>query len=78
MASETAKLLRTSVRIKGEVYGATSDAEGPIGGGRGYRRAITSGDFSPTNIDELLDVIMLQVFGARECFQKYECVKVIG
>ena len=57
MASETAKLLRTSVRIKGEVYGATPDADGPIGGGLGYRRAITTGDFLPTNVDELMDAL---------------------
>lgn len=46
-----------SVRIGGAVYGATADRQGPIGGGSGYRRIITRGDFSPTSIDELLDAL---------------------
>ncbi|MCE9591386.1 MAG: hypothetical protein K8S99_12770 [Planctomycetes bacterium] len=45
---------RTSVRIKGKTYGASADKLGPIGGGRGYRRAVASGDHRVGTIDELL------------------------
>ena len=34
---------RTWVELGGEVYGARPDAVGPIGGGPGYARTVTSG-----------------------------------
>lgn len=46
-----------SVTVDGTVYGAQADEVGPIGGGEGYTRIITEGDWVATNIDELLDAL---------------------
>ncbi len=45
---------RTWVRIKGRRYGAWADQDGPLGGGRGYRRIVTAGDFTVRTIEELI------------------------
>jgi hypothetical protein len=47
----------TFVEINGEKYGAQADDLGPIGGGKGYKRIISKGDFTATNLDELLDAL---------------------
>lgn len=47
----------TSVTLDGEVYGAQRDEVGPIGGGAGYSRIVTKGDFEVKNLDELLDAL---------------------
>jgi hypothetical protein len=44
----------TWVTINGTVYGARPDARGPIGGGDGYTRLVTKGDFTAKDLDELL------------------------
>jgi len=43
--------------IDGKVYGAQADEVGPIGGGAGYTRILTKGDFVATNLDELLHAL---------------------
>ena len=48
----------TSIRIAGRLYGASPDKLGPIGGGAGYKRAVTKGDHQPTTIDELLTALV--------------------
>lgn len=45
---------QTWVEIGGEVYGAKPDATGPLGGGAGYTRIVTSGQYTVANIDDLL------------------------
>ncbi|MGQ9590591.1 MAG: right-handed parallel beta-helix repeat-containing protein [Planctomycetota bacterium] len=52
--SETRREEKTWVEIGGEVYGAQPDDEGPIGGGAGYRRVVTGGDFVAEDLDGLL------------------------
>ncbi len=47
----------TSVTLDGEVYGAQPDELGPIGGGVGYTRMVTKGDFEVKTLDELLDAL---------------------
>jgi len=44
----------TSVTLDGRTYGAQADEIGPIGGGAGYKRTVTKGDFVVTNLDGLL------------------------
>lgn len=45
---------QTWVEIDGVVYGARPDATGPIGGGSGYTKVVTSGQYIVKTIDELL------------------------
>lgn len=47
----------TYVKINDEVYGAQPDDVGPIGGGKGYKRIVTRGDFTARNLDQLLDAL---------------------
>jgi hypothetical protein len=47
----------TFVEVNGEKYGAQADGLGPIGGGRGYKRIVSKGDFTATNLDELIDAL---------------------
>ena len=47
----------TSVNLGGETYGARADDVGPIGGGRGYSRIVTKGDFVAQNLGELLGAL---------------------
>lgn len=46
-----------TVKIGEATYGAEADAVGPIGGGPGYSRTVTKGDFTAGNLDELLDAL---------------------
>jgi len=48
---------RTWVEIEGKVYGAKPDDLGPIGGGEGYARIVTEGDYRVKTIDELIDAL---------------------
>jgi len=54
---------QTWVEIDGEVYGAVPDELGPIGGGEGYTRIITEGDFTVSTPDELLAALKQTVAG---------------
>lgn len=47
----------TFVEINGERYGAQADELGPIGGGRGYKRIISKGDYTAKNLDQLIDAL---------------------
>jgi len=40
-----------------ETFGAAQDALGPIGGGKGYRRILTTGDYVVKTEDELVDAL---------------------
>lgn len=48
---------RTWVEIDGEIYGAKPDERGSIGGGKGYRKIVTKGDYHVVTLDELLDAL---------------------
>jgi hypothetical protein len=47
----------TWIKLKGEVYGAQADAAGPIGGGSGYAKIVTKGDFVVKDLDGLLKAL---------------------
>ncbi len=47
----------TSVKLDGKTYGAQADEVGPIGGGLGYTRIVTKGDFVAKSLDELLQAL---------------------
>ncbi len=47
----------TSIQLDGKTYGAQADAVGPIGGGAGYTKIVTKGDYVAKNLDELLDAL---------------------
>lgn len=48
---------KTWVRIQGRRYGAWADKVGPLGGGRGYTRIVTGGDFTVRTLEELIDAL---------------------
>jgi hypothetical protein len=48
---------QTWVEIDNVVYGAKSDARGPIGGGKDYANIITTGDYVVKDLDALLDAL---------------------
>jgi len=47
----------TWVEIDGVVYGAKADERGPIGGGNGYVKIVTKGDYTVRDLDSLLDAL---------------------
>ena len=47
----------TSVNLDGQTYGAQPDQLGPIGGGTGYTKIVTKGDFTAGDLDQLLDAL---------------------
>ena len=47
----------TWVEIDGAVYGCVPDRTGPLGGGRGYSRAVTSGDYRVSSLDQLTSAL---------------------
>lgn len=49
---------RTSVVIGGDRFGAAADEDGPLGGGAGYRRTLSSGDFVTRDLSELLSALV--------------------
>ncbi len=52
-----ADLGQTWVEIEGEVYGARPNELGPIGGGEGYQRILTDGDYRVATVDELIEAL---------------------
>ena len=47
----------TSIELEGKTYGALPDEIGPIGGGAGYTKIVTQGDYAATNLDQLLEAL---------------------
>ncbi len=45
------------VEIDGVIYGAKPDERGPIGGGNGYARIVTKGDFTATTPEQIADAL---------------------
>lgn len=48
---------RTWVEIRGTVHGAKPDARGPIGGGKGYKAIVKSGNHTATDLDSLIEAL---------------------
>lgn len=48
---------KTWLEINGKIYGAKPDKTGPIGGGEGYKHAISKGDFEPRDAESLIDAL---------------------
>jgi len=44
-------------KIGNEIYGAKADKNGPIGGGKGYSKGITSGDYTVDSLESLIDAL---------------------
>lgn len=44
-------------KIGNVIYGAKADESGPIGGGKGYSKAITSGDYTVDSLESLIDAL---------------------
>jgi len=51
------KLGKTWVEIDGQLYGAKPNELGPIGGGPGYKRMVSGGDYRASTVDELAAVL---------------------
>ena len=47
----------TSITLDGQTYGARGDDVGPIGGGAGYKKVVTKGDFTVKDLGQLLDAL---------------------
>ncbi|MFB9292643.1 right-handed parallel beta-helix repeat-containing protein [Persicitalea jodogahamensis] len=47
----------TWLELGGKIYGAKPDQRGPIGGGTGYAKRISDGDFVVRNLDELINAL---------------------
>jgi hypothetical protein len=45
------------VEIKNTIYGAKPDEVGPTGGGKGYSKIVTKGDYTVRNLDELINAL---------------------
>lgn len=54
---------QTWVEIDGALYGAKPDETGPIGGGAGYTRIVTDGEFNVSTADELREALGQAQFG---------------
>ena len=48
---------QTWVEIDGQVYGAKANELGPIGGGEGYQRIVTDGNYRVATVDELIEAL---------------------
>ncbi len=48
---------QTWKKIGSKIYGAKSDEQGPIGGGKGYKNIVTKGDFVAEDLEMLIDVL---------------------
>ena len=44
-------------KVGNTIYGAKADETGPIGGGAGYKKIITSGDYTADTLESLIDVL---------------------
>jgi len=47
----------TSITVQGQSCGARADQVGPLGGGPGYTRIVSEGDFTAGNLDELIEAL---------------------
>lgn len=47
----------TWVEIDGQIFGARADELGPIGGGTGYTRLVSEGDYTAEDLDALLEAL---------------------
>jgi hypothetical protein len=47
----------TWIKIGNTIYGAKADETGPIGGGKGYSKVITSGDYTVDSLESLIDAL---------------------
>jgi hypothetical protein len=47
----------TSIELDGKTYGASPDEIGPIGGGSGYTKIVTKGDYTVSTLEQLLDAL---------------------
>lgn len=47
----------TFIELNGVIYGAQDSEYGPIGGGAGYVNTVTSGDFTATILEELIEAL---------------------
>lgn len=47
----------TWVEIGDTIYGAKADERGPIGGGEGYTKVVTTGDFPVKDLDSLIEAL---------------------
>jgi hypothetical protein len=57
-AAEYAKKEKpTWKKIGNTIYGAKADENGPIGGGKGYSKVITSGDYTVDSLESLIDAL---------------------
>lgn len=57
-AAEYAKKEKpTWKKIGNVIYGAKADETGPIGGGKGYTKVITSGDYTVDSLESLIDAL---------------------
>lgn len=48
---------QTWKKIGNKIYGAKADEQGPIGGGEGYKRIVTKGDFVAEDLETLIEVL---------------------
>ncbi|MCC7192407.1 MAG: hypothetical protein IT444_06440 [Phycisphaeraceae bacterium] len=53
----------TWIEADGEIYGAKPDETGPLGGGSGYKRTISSGNVTVKTVDELVAALALAKSG---------------
>jgi len=71
---------QTWVEIGGKVYGAKPDDLGPIGGGAGYTRIVTGGDYRVKTVDELIEALK-QAQAGQVVFldpaEDYDCTTLI-
>jgi hypothetical protein len=44
-------------KIGNTIYGAKADETGPIGGGKGYSKVITSGDYTVDSLESLIEAL---------------------
>lgn len=54
---------QTWVEIEGQVYGARPDAAGPLGGGAGYAKVVTTGQYQVATVEELVAALGKAVAG---------------
>ncbi len=48
---------QTWVETNGQIYGAKPDERGPIGGGKGYKNILTTGNYIVSTVDELREAL---------------------
>lgn len=57
LAASPAEPEQTWVVMDGQVYGAKPDEVGPIGGGAGYDRIVTNGDYTVRTLEKLIEAL---------------------